>query len=212
MPGNDDMNNTELVRLYDDYARDMYENFKKVLAQIPCEAPPDQRYSLARGCADCERAYKRWLCTVTIPRCEDIFSPNQYGVIRNIGKEFPNGTKLPPEMRLGYEDNPYFNSARNLELDDKIKPGPYKEVLPCDDICYEVVQSCPAAMEFACPRPGWTAFNISYAERDPPGRQEVRCSFPGQSRTRKSTAPGMASPLTLLLGFTPLAALLALLL
>ncbi|KAH8174191.1 stretch-activated ca2+-permeable channel component domain-containing protein [Sarocladium implicatum] len=212
MPGNDELNNTELGLLYDNYARDMYENFKKVLAQIPCEAPPDQQYSLARTCADCERAYKRWLCTVTIPRCEDIYSPNQYGVMRNIGKPFPNGTKLPEEMRVPYEDNPYFNSARNRELDDKIKPGPYKEILPCDDICYEVVQSCPAAMEFACPRPGGVAFNISYAEREPPGSQEVRCSFPGQSRTRKSSAPVMLSPARLLFGFMPTTALLLLLL
>lgn len=36
-------------------------------------------------------------------------------------------------------------------IDQKIKPGPWKEVLPCEDLCYQLVQSCPAALGFACP-------------------------------------------------------------
>jgi calcium channel MID1 len=211
MPGNDDLNSTELVRVYDNYARDMYENFKKVLAQIPCEAPPDQRYSLARNCSDCETAYKRWLCTVSIPRCEDVSSTNPFAVLRNANDPFPNGTTLPDDIRQTLGNNIYFNTSRNRQLNDEIKPGPYKEILPCDDICYEVVQSCPAAMQFACPRPGWIGFNISYAERGDPGDDQVRCSFPGQSRTRTGVAAGMLSPAPYLIGILPMAALFALL-
>ena len=36
-------------------------------------------------------------------------------------------------------------------IDQIIKPGPWKEVLPCEDLCYQLVQSCPAALDFACP-------------------------------------------------------------
>lgn len=36
-------------------------------------------------------------------------------------------------------------------IDQIIKPGPWKEVLPCEDLCYQLVQSCPAALAFACP-------------------------------------------------------------
>lgn len=209
MPGNDDLNNTELVRLYDNYARDMYRNFEKVLMQTPCEAPPDQQYSLARNCSDCERAYKRWLCTVVVPRCEDVSSSNPHAVLRNAGKPFPNGTMMSQEIRDTLGNSIYFNGSRNRHLDDEIKPGPYKEILPCDDICYEVVQSCPANMQFSCPRPGWTGFNTSYAERGDPGDDAVRCSFPGQTRTRQSMASGLLTPASYLLSMVPVAALLA---
>ncbi|KAG9818558.1 hypothetical protein KCU77_g17340, partial [Aureobasidium melanogenum] len=38
------------------------------------------------------------------------------------------------------------NSSRNPTIIvDTIAPGPYKEVLPCQDLCYSLVRSCPAA-------------------------------------------------------------------
>lgn len=40
-------------------------------------------------------------------------------------------------------------------IDQIIKPGPWKEVLPCKDLCYNLVQSCPAALGFACPAGRW---------------------------------------------------------
>lgn len=210
MPGNDQLNNTELVRVYDKYARDMYANFEKVLAQIPCEAPADQRYSLARSCSDCERAYKRWLCTVTIPRCEDVSSTNPNAVLRNVNDAFPNGTRLPDDIRQALGNNIYFNSSRNSQLNEEIKPGPYKEILPCDDVCYDVVQSCPAAMQFVCPSPGRVGFNISYAVRGD-SSDEMTCNFPGQSRTRTSVAAGMLSSAPYLISMIPLTASLLLL-
>lgn len=191
VPGSDKISKRDLVRKYDNYARKMYENFKKVLMQIPCEAPPDQAYSLARGCKDCEEAYKRWLCTVAIPRCEDISSNNTHAIMRNLDKAFPNGTKLSEDAQNVLGGGIASNSARNLELDDEIKPGPYKEILPCDDMCYEVVQSCPAAIGFACPRPGMVGFDTSYSERgnsDDP----LRCNSPGASRSIRSAAHSLS--------------------
>ena len=48
-----------------------------------------------------------------------------------------------------------FNSSRNPWIDAKIVPQPYKEVLPCQDLCFELVKSCPAALQFVCPKPDW---------------------------------------------------------
>ncbi|KAF4973539.1 hypothetical protein FSARC_203 [Fusarium sarcochroum] len=161
VPGNDKkFNNTALAKHYDDYARMMYGNFEKVLAQIPCEAPPESRYSLARTCDQCREAYKRWLCTVTIPRCEDVMGGSRYSVVRNAFQAFPNGTKLPDDFRKGLKSSAN-NSSRNAWIDKEIKPGPYKELLPCEDVCYEVVQSCPSAIGFACPQPGFPSFEVS---------------------------------------------------
>ncbi|KAJ3522286.1 hypothetical protein NM208_g12924 [Fusarium decemcellulare] len=204
VPGNDKkFNNTELAKLYDDYAKKMYANFEKVIAQIPCEAPPESRYSLARGCDDCREAYKRWLCTVTIPRCEDVMGGNNKSVIRNAFQAFPNGTKLPESWRKDLILKPFNNASRNAWIDDKVKPGPYKEILPCEDICYDVVQSCPAAIGFNCPQPGFASFDVSYGRRSEHGSDGVTCNYPGEARTKISAA-GVVLPSALLLSIVPL--------
>ncbi|KAM5342698.1 hypothetical protein ACJ41O_013664 [Fusarium nematophilum] len=202
VPGNDKgFNNTELAKVYDDYARDMYANFEKVLAQIACEVPPESAYSLTRNCNDCREAYKRWLCTVSIPRCVDFMSSSKYGIERNAFQAFPNGTKLPDELRKDFINKPSNNASRNAWIDTKIKPGPYKEILPCEDICYDVVQSCPAAIGFACPLPGYPSFNVSYGRRD--NSMAVTCNYPGEARTKISAA-GTVLPSAVLLGIVPL--------
>ncbi|KAF4976604.1 hypothetical protein FZEAL_6751 [Fusarium zealandicum] len=199
VPGNDKKyNNTELARVYDDYAKKMYANFEKVLAQISCEAVPDSRYSLARDCSQCREAYKRWLCTVSIPRCEDVIAGGHTSVIRNAAQAFPNGTKLASTFLKGLVTA--NNASRNAFIDKTIKPGPYKEMLPCEDICYDVVQSCPAAIGFNCPQPGFPSFDVSYGQRAEDG---VTCNYPGEARTKFSAA-GAVIPGALLLVALPL--------
>ncbi|KAI9697698.1 MAG: stretch-activated cation channel mid1 [Bogoriella megaspora] len=46
------------------------------------------------------------------------------------------------------------NGNPNCGLDQSVKPGPYKEVLPCAEYCYELVRSCPASFGFQCPSRG----------------------------------------------------------
>ncbi|KAH7152487.1 stretch-activated Ca2+-permeable channel component-domain-containing protein [Dactylonectria estremocensis] len=209
VPGNDKKyNNTELATIYDNYAKEMYANFEKVLMQISCEAPPQSLYSLARNCDDCRRAYKNWLCTVSIPRCEDFMSNGNFSVVRNVGQAFPNGTKLPSAQRNELSKTPAFNASRNSFIDKTIKPGPYKELLPCEDICYEVVQSCPAAIGFTCPQPGFASFDVSYGRRDKRSTTPS-CNYPGEARTKTSSAATVL-PGLMLLGALPLMTWLAL--
>jgi hypothetical protein len=47
--------------------------------------------------------------------------------------------------RLGY------NSTRNPGIDVVVVQAPYKEMLPCLDLCIDIVRSCPANLGFACP-------------------------------------------------------------
>jgi calcium channel MID1 len=68
-----------------------------------------------------------------------------------------------------------YNSSRNPIIDTDIKPGPYKEVLPCQDLCHELVQSCPASLGFGCPVEEW--LNASYGVRSPNG--DITCSYLG---------------------------------
>ncbi|KAB5563277.1 stretch-activated Ca2+-permeable channel component-domain-containing protein [Coniochaeta sp. 2T2.1] len=173
-------NATRLAQFYDSQASSAYADFLKALAQISCEAPSTQLYSLVRTCDDCAAAYKSWLCSVVIPRCEDFSTTSPWLQPRNLGQDFPDGEKLDAATLASFPNNSATMQSRNKLIDDVVQPGPYKEVLPCEDLCYNLTQSCPAQLGFNCPRPGMVGFNTSYGQR---GRQdengEVYCNYPG---------------------------------
>ncbi|KAI0157439.1 stretch-activated Ca2+-permeable channel component-domain-containing protein [Xylariaceae sp. FL1272] len=182
VPGNSSRfpNATALSAFYDEYTLNMYSNFEKVLQQTACEAPPTQRYSLVRDCDDCKTAYKNWLCSVAIPRCEDFSSDQPYLQARNIEAAFPNGSFVPEDVKKQIGVTSATNFSRNRDIDEQIQPGPYKEILPCDYLCYELVKSCPASMGFSCPRPGNEySFAGSYAV--PQKNDSLACNYPGSA-------------------------------
>jgi calcium channel MID1 len=207
VPANDTrFNITELANFYDNYARTMYGNFQKSLMQIPCEAPSVARYSLVKNCTDCEAAYKRWLCSVTIPRCEDFSTDNRFAIPRNINSTFANGTRVPDNVATQFAA-PAFQMSRNRRIDAEVSPGPYKEILPCEDLCYELVQSCPAALGFSCPQPQSLNFDKSYGRKDGSG---ISCNYPGEPR-RRSASSSLRLSGALLCGITAVAALVVML-
>ncbi|CAK7235622.1 hypothetical protein SEUCBS140593_009343 [Sporothrix eucalyptigena] len=185
VPGNPTRftNATDLANVYDKYASDMFDIFSNVLAQIPCEAPDTQRYSLARTCSDCQAAYKNWLCSVAIPRCSDFSDNSTWLQPRAISQPFPGtGEFLDAAIAAQYPNISAFNSSRNPFIDETIAPGPYKEVLPCEDLCYNLVQSCPSAIGFSCPQPGYIGFNTSYGVRTSADQDGyVTCNYPGSA-------------------------------
>lgn len=210
VPGNDKKyNNTELAKTYDNYAKTMYDNFLKAMMQVACETDRTSKYSLARNCDDCKRAYKRWLCTVSFPRCEDFLGEPRFSVIRNVGQAFPNGTMLPDDVQKALALVPAQNTSRNAFIGTQIEPGPYREILPCEDICYQVVQSCPAKLGFKCPQEGDYGFNVTYGQRDSDS-STVSCNFPGEARTPVSGATTIIPSLTLLAGVLCLSSMLML--
>ncbi|KAI1647245.1 stretch-activated Ca2+-permeable channel component-domain-containing protein [Daldinia loculata] len=185
-------NATALGNFYDDYVRSMWDNFDKVLQQTPCEAASTARYSLARGCEDCKTSYRRWLCSVAIPRCEDFSTPDRrFLQMRNIAAPFPNGTTVDEEILKKHGHSKAFNSSRNPKIDEVVQPGPYKELLPCENLCYELVQSCPASMGFSCPRPSSKfSFETSYGQK---ARDDsLSCNYPGSAHFIGGA--GMLSP------------------
>lgn len=173
VPSHPDLKVSKLKGIYDDYAAKLYKNFAYSLQQIPCNASATEQYSLATDCTQCASAYKQWLCAVTIPRCHDFSSRLPFLKPRNLGQNFINGSKLPDDY--GGQKRLMLNNSRNQMIDTEIKPGPYKEVLPCQDLCHELVQSCPAALDFGCPRKRW--LNESYGARSMDG--DITCSYLG---------------------------------
>jgi len=173
-------NVSNLAAHYDNNTKAQFDVFKKVLAQIPCETTSSAQYSLARTCDNCSSDYKEWLCAVSIPRCTDWsqVGPSQHWLQqRNMIQPFPNNSILWDYGAYKAANDSSIvaiKSSRNVTIDAVVQPGPYNEILPCDDLCYHVVQSCPAAMGFMCPTPGQRSFNQSYAVTS-----ETKCNFPG---------------------------------
>jgi calcium channel MID1 len=173
----------ELAATYDEYAANMYQYFNYSLQQIPCNTTSSAQYSLVRNCTDCARAYKQWLCAVTIPRCEDYNKTGPGLISRNVGQPFVNGSTISdlPGWNADFQqpllEAVATNSSRNSRIDELIRPGPYKELLPCEDLCYDLVQSCPASLGFSCPLKG-RGLEQSYGFRSGSG-DNLTCSYLG---------------------------------
>lgn len=175
----------KLAAFYDNATSQYYSFFRKVLAQTPCNTTSSAQYSLARTCTDCANAYKAWVCAVMIPRCTDFSATEPWLQSRAMSQPFPDGTFLSSAQLASANKSKALSGSRNPAIDQTIVPGPYKEILPCEDLCYNLVQSCPASMQFNCPQPGVIGFNESYGVKpqgsgDVNGRlTNITCNWPG---------------------------------
>jgi len=190
---------SDLAAQYDNSTAANYQFFNYSLQQIPCNTTPTAQYSLVKTCDDCAEAYKTWLCAVSIPRCSDWQYPYNYTPYSGAQSSDANGNAIDFLMPRNAAQSPIaattdmiqpvndstllnwvaFNSSRNAALiTNTIAPGPYMEVLPCEDLCYELVRSCPAALGFACPRKG-RGLEWSYGTRRVTSDGAVTCNAPG---------------------------------
>ncbi|KAF2491742.1 hypothetical protein BU16DRAFT_584942 [Lophium mytilinum] len=195
-----------LASLYDTQAQSYYDNFTKSIAQVACDTTDTARYSLAKTCDDCAQDYKNWLCAVQIPRCEDFSSSPALTYLqpRNIGQDFINGTE--PNANATAEKRMSFTQSRNPLIDSVIKPGPYKELLPCEDLCYSIVQSCPANLGFSCP--SGKNLEAGYGKRDP-SEQNMTCSYLGAVLQKPSGGGRLSISAGLVVSMALLAVMLA---
>lgn len=160
VPRSESLDKKELIKKYDEQASAQYVNFSKAMQQIACETTDEAVFSPIRTCADCERSYKEWLCSVTIPRCST----------RNVS---------------GYQYR-QVDSSRNTFINDVIKPkAPYYEIMPCVNVCYAIVKDCPADLKFACPTQNKT-IQLSYYWDEDEGFPT--CNYVGKPKIASSLA------------------------
>ncbi|KAG2206952.1 hypothetical protein INT47_008421 [Mucor saturninus] len=126
----------DIATQYDTQALEKFQPFGTALSQFNCDTT---QYSLVRNCTDCYRDYKTWLCAVTIPRCTDSTTS---GDLSQNTDDLPTSPALR-DISVGASRNPW--------VDEIMKPGEWTELLPCIDLCYHVVQSCPPFLQFYCP-------------------------------------------------------------
>ncbi|KAK6342142.1 stretch-activated cation channel mid1 [Orbilia blumenaviensis] len=176
-----------LAQFYDTYASSWYSNFSYSLQQVQCNTTSDRKYSHLRSCSDCDKAYKTWLCATTIPRCADYSSDATFLAERSRSDGDSGPTKAFLEdgrivdIELGNVTNDgstpqvFKSASRNVLIDEVVSPGPYKEIKPCMDLCWSLVQSCPASLGFSCP--GGSRGGDSYGWRSDDG--DITCSYLG---------------------------------
>ncbi len=84
--------------------------------------------------------------------------------IRNLGQAFLNGSSATPVTNQDENQEVMIgtNTSRNPLIDSVVKPGPYRELLPCLGLCHDLIQACPTALKFSCPDEGTLARRVAY--------------------------------------------------
>ncbi|KAF7327424.1 putative acetate kinase [Mycena kentingensis (nom. inval.)] len=99
-------------------------------------------YSPLVTCADCQRAYRNWLCTVSLPRCADEETATSGSALRAL--QAPN--------------------ARNAAIP---AGNNYTQLLPCIETCTAADRACPTFLGFRCPLPKFNAavsYGVGYVD------------------------------------------------
>ncbi|KAF8493803.1 stretch-activated Ca2+-permeable channel component-domain-containing protein [Russula emetica] len=105
-------------------------------------------YSPIQTCADCQDAYRRWLCTVSLPRCGEFPQDQQQ---QQHQQQQPLQPALSPQ--------PPGTAPRNAALGNSTG---YTAVLPCIETCYAADRACPIYLGFVCPKGETTAAQMGY--------------------------------------------------
>ncbi|GBE85763.1 hypothetical protein SCP_0802850 [Sparassis crispa] len=109
-------------------------NFTVMLTTLACGR---DKYSQLVTCADCQTAYRAWLCMVSFPRCGEYPSSTGTSTQPALQPVAPSATPRNPSLA------PFAES--------------YDAMLPCLETCNAVDRACPPFLGFRCPVPQFTA-------------------------------------------------------
>lgn len=123
-----------------------FTNFTTMLTTMACGR---DNYSPIVSCADCQAAYRTWLCAVSFPRCSEQPSSSSQT------SSGPTQSTPTPALIFREANEP----ARNLNFPNITSS--YDELLPCLETCNAVDRACPVFLGFRCPTPNYRA-NVSY--------------------------------------------------
>ena len=118
-------------------------NFTTTLTTLACGR---DHYSPLVTCADCQQAYRTWLCTVSFPRCGESSSTS------------PTSTDSDPQAQVplpALQNVKAGAAPRNPAL--PAFSSDYETLLPCLETCNAADRACPAFLGFKCPLPRFTA-------------------------------------------------------
>lgn len=110
-------------------------NFTTTLLTMACGR---DLYSPLRTCADCQRAYRKWLCSVSFTRCGEA-TPNN--AVSSASQSSTLQSALASQTASA--------APRNTNLPTFGQP--YNALLPCLETCTAVDRMCPNFLGFKCP-------------------------------------------------------------
>jgi calcium channel MID1 len=118
-------------------------NFTTSLLTFACGR---DMYSPLQSCADCQVAYRKWLCSVSFPRCSE----------PSTGSDISSSSP-PPTAASGTNQRPFSallpqstdTPLRNPNM--TVMETPYLALLPCLETCTAVDRACPNFLRFKCP-------------------------------------------------------------
>lgn len=120
-------------------------NFTASLLTVACGR---DNYSPLQTCADCQQAYRRWLCAVSLPRCGEF--PSQQQPVQP-----PQQSQQQPALL----QQPSGTAPRNAALGNSTV---YTALLPCIETCNAADRACPVFLGFRCPNGKKTIAQSSY--------------------------------------------------
>ncbi|KAJ7733407.1 stretch-activated cation channel Mid1 [Mycena maculata] len=106
-------------------------------------------YSPLVTCADCQRAYRTWLCAVSFPQCADLNTAPAAAAL--LTSQAPNARATA------------FPSGDS-----------YTQLLPCIETCTATDRACPNFLGFKCPLPQFNAaqsYGVGYIDSGADGVQ-----------------------------------------
>lgn len=151
-------------------------NFTQSLLTFACGR---DWYSPLMTCADCQLAYRTWLCSVQLPRCGE--SPTTSSTTTSTSSTATATQKkkkrkrsyfwrrdenaqtvlstssLSPSLKAQNSSDP--DNSRNANLPALTSnEGNWTELLPCLETCNAVERACPNFLGIACPVPRFNAY------------------------------------------------------
>ncbi|KAJ7163995.1 stretch-activated cation channel Mid1 [Mycena crocata] len=121
-------------------------NFTTTLTTFACGR---DFYSPLVSCADCQRAYRTWLCAISLPRCADPETASSSAAL--LASQAPN--------------------ARNKAFPTG---NEYTQLMPCLETCTATDRACPNFLGFRCPLPRFNAaqsYGVGYIDSPVEGVQ-----------------------------------------
>jgi calcium channel MID1 len=150
-------------------------NFTTTLLSFACGR---DLYSPLVTCADCQNAYRTWLCTISFTRCSEpspgspisssIPAASATGLSAsvqpgNAGQQIPISALVP---------QPTSAVPRNSNLPNMTTS--YLSLLPCLEVCRAVDRACPSFLGFKCPKLRFNAaasYGVGYVDEGRDGIQ-----------------------------------------
>lgn len=126
-------------------------------------------YSPLMTCADCQRAYRAWLCSIWFTRCSEA-SPTQ-----------SSSDTTQPTSALQVQ--PAAATPRSPGLPPFASD--YTALLPCLETCTAADRACPYFLGFKCPLPKFTAqssYGVGYIDRGDEGTRGKGSTGAAQDR------------------------------